>query len=130
WEPPVPLAGVPQILHRCLCSREARYPTMEELHRDLLRLARRSAPSASYSLAAATTIGLEPTRTTNQDAYACLTGHLDCEAGRQAWAIACIADGMGGMSAGEVASEVAVKTVLAGAASGLASAPSISSDTQ
>ncbi|MFB2891589.1 protein phosphatase 2C domain-containing protein [Aerosakkonemataceae cyanobacterium BLCC-F50] len=116
-----PIAGVRQILSHCLGSRESRYAQMEDLHRDLLRLKKRLEPTVSYSLAAATSIGLEPTRTTNQDAYGYLTGELVFETEKQAWAIATIADGMGGMAAGEVASEVAVKTLLAEAAKTLTS---------
>ena len=116
WHPPPALAGVPRILHRCLGSRDTRYTTMEELHRDLLRLAHRYAPSVRYVVTAATTIGLEPSRTNNQDAYAYLTGCVAAEEAMQTWAVVCVADGMGGMAAGEVASEVAVKTVMAEAA--------------
>jgi serine/threonine protein phosphatase PrpC len=120
WQPPPALAGVPQILHRCLGSRETRYATMEELHRHLLRLARRYAPSVRYAVTAATTIGLEPSRTNNQDAYAYLTGCVAAEEDMKTWAVACVADGMGGLAAGEVASEVAVKTVMAEAAAAFA----------
>jgi len=38
WEPDTPLAGIPQILNRCLGDKETRYGSAEELHRDLLRL--------------------------------------------------------------------------------------------
>lgn len=130
WEPPTPIAGVPQIIHRCLGPREMRYAAMEKLHRDLLGLARRCAPTVSYSVAAATTIGLEPTRTTNQDAQAYLTGHLEFEASSQDWTVLCVADGMGGMESGEIASEVAVKTVLSEAASTFAGCRSISAEEQ
>jgi serine/threonine protein phosphatase PrpC len=76
----------------------------------------------SYSLAAATTIGLAPQRTTNQDAYGCLAGRLDTPGGPRNWAAICVADGMGGMEAGEVASEVAVKATLSEAAATFAMA--------
>lgn len=67
-------------------------------------------------MAAATTIGLEPTRTTNQDAYGTLFGEALRGKATEAWGVFCLADGMGGMAAGEVASEVAVRAVLAEAA--------------
>src|SRR5437762_13698618 len=70
----------------------------------------------TYAVAAATTIGLEPTRTTNQDAYGTLFGEALCGRATEAWGVLCLADGMGGMAAGEVASEVAVRAVLAEAA--------------
>lgn len=109
WVPPAPIPGVPQILHRCLGPLESRYRTAGELHCDLLRLARRHEPLTRYSIAGTSTIGLEPTRTTNQDAYAWLTGVAEWEDERHAWAFLCVADGMGGMSAGEVASALAVQ---------------------
>lgn len=119
WEPSTPFAGVPQILTRCLGSKESRYSTMEELHRDLLRLKRRCSPTVSYSIIGATSIGLESSRTTNQDAYGFLTGQMESDEGPVNWAVACVSDGMGGMAAGEVASDVAVRTVLSEAASAL-----------
>jgi protein phosphatase len=130
WQPPRRAAGVPQVLHRCLGERESRFGSMGELHSELLRLARRLAPRVSHALSGATTIGLEPTRTTNQDAYACLSGRLASEEGPAAWSVICLADGMGGMAAGEVASAVAVRAVLAAAAAALAGNPAVSPQQQ
>jgi PPM family protein phosphatase len=130
WDPPTPVAGVPQILHRCLGSRETRYEAMEDLHRDLLRLARRHAPPVAYSIASATSIGLEPSRVTNQDAHVYLTGRLESDEGPQSWAMLCVCDGMGGMAAGEVASAAAVQGVLAEAAPLLARAQPIAAEEQ
>ena len=119
WFPPTPVAGVPQILARCLGPREARYASMTALHQDLLRLARRSAPQLHYASAAASSIGLDPSRTTNQDAYALLTGTLESDSGPQHWAVVGVADGMGGMAAGEVASAVAIGALVREAATTL-----------
>lgn len=116
WVPPAPLPGVPQILHRCLGTADTRYNTVEELRRDLVQLKNRLKPAVSYTVAAASTIGLEPGRSTNQDAFCHLSGTLQSESGALPWAMLCVADGMGGMAAGEVASEVAVQTVLKEAA--------------
>ena len=69
WEPEAPIAGVPQILSRCLGEKDTRYRTAAELHRDLVRLVKRLTPPVRYAVGVATTIGLEPSRTTNQDAY-------------------------------------------------------------
>ena len=69
-----------------------------------------------YRVAGGTTIGLEPSRSANEDAYAYLTGYLAGEEGGQAWAMLCVADGMGGMAAGEVASEAAVGAIAGKAA--------------
>ncbi|MCS6919716.1 MAG: protein phosphatase 2C domain-containing protein, partial [Fimbriimonadales bacterium] len=128
WQPPEPVAGVPQILHRCLGAPETRYPTIEALHQDLLRLRRRQMPIPSYHFAAATSIGLAPTRATNQDAYAYLSGALETETDQIVWALTCVADGMGGMEAGELASKVAVETVVREAMSALHNAPPLTPD--
>jgi protein phosphatase len=105
-------AGVPQILSRCIGPKEDRYPNLQLLHEELKRLRRRYMPDITYDLFGATTIGLEPSRTTNEDAYGYLEGVIQTESESLRWLIACVADGMGGMEAGEVASEAAVKTVL------------------
>ena len=105
-------SGVPQILHRCIGPKDDRYPTLQVLHEDLKRLRRRYMPDITYDLFGATTIGLEPSRTTNEDAYGYAEGNVQTEVESFHWLVACVADGMGGMEAGEVASEIAVKTVL------------------
>ena len=111
--------GVPQILHRCLAPKEDRYPNMQVLHQEILRLKRRYEPAVIYSVVGATNIGLEPSRITNQDAYGYLEGAMQTEMENGKWLVACVADGMGGMEAGEVASEIAVRTVLQEASSTL-----------
>src|SRR5436309_10923538 len=73
-----------------------------------------------YCVASGTTIGLEPSRVANEDAHACLTGYLAVEEGPHAWAVLTVADGMGGMAAGEIASEEAVTAVAEAAAARLA----------
>ena len=105
-------SGVPQILRRCVGPREERYPNLQVLHEDLKRLRRRYMPNITYDLFGATTIGLEPSRTTNEDSYGYVEGSVQTDVESIRWLVACVADGMGGMEAGEVASEIAVKTVL------------------
>ncbi|MGB9608624.1 MAG: PP2C family protein-serine/threonine phosphatase, partial [bacterium] len=56
--------------------------------------------------------GLNFERTTNQDAYGYLRLVEETDNGFSDWLVACVSDGMGGMQAGEVASEIAVSTVL------------------
>lgn len=124
------VAGVKQILVRCLGIKESRYQTMAELHQDLLHLNYRLEKTVSYSLSAATTIGLETTRTTNQDAYGYLSGKVASEEGEQTWTVTCVADGMGGMAAGEIASEVAVKAILVEAATAFTQRRQISPEDQ
>ncbi len=130
WQPATPIAGVPQILHKCLGTLDTRYATMTELHQDLVRLVRRCAPHVRYECVSATTIGLEPTRTVNQDAYGFSCVQSETEDGARSWAVATVADGMGGMAAGEVASAVAVNAVLSEAMAALAASPNLSADEQ
>jgi protein phosphatase len=122
WESKNSVAGVPQILYRCLGPKESRYATMNELHRDLLRLVKRLSPLVRYTIGGATSIGLEPSRTTNQDAYTYCLGRFTSEDDEEAWAVACVADGMGGMEAGEAASAAVVRGIQARALSAV-SAP-------
>ncbi|MEM4724094.1 MAG: protein phosphatase 2C domain-containing protein, partial [Candidatus Hadarchaeum sp.] len=123
-------SGVPQVLHRCLGAKEERYPNMQVLHRELLRLKRYYTPLVTYKVVGATTIGLEPSRTTNQDAYGYLEINTKSEGSTVRCLVTCVADGMGGMEAGEIASEIAVKTVLSEAAYALSANVPLSSDEQ
>lgn len=129
-EKQITMPGVPQILHRCLGSSDSRYGRMEDLHHDLVRLAHRLAPGVRHVVAAATTIGLEPTRMVNQDSYVYLGGAILSEAHEQTWTVACVADGMGGMQAGEVASNAAVRAVQAQARAAFAETNAIAAQAQ
>ena len=106
-------AGVPQILHRCLGPCEGRFGNLRVLHRELAKLLRRSRPMLAFEVAGASIIGLNPDRTTNEDAYGYLQGQTMYDDGLRNWGVFCLADGMGGMDAGEVASRTAVQVVLA-----------------
>lgn len=125
-----PYSGVPQILHRCLGPKEERYPTIQVLHQELIRLRRRHTPTTAYKVAGATTIGLEPSRTTNQDAYGYIELVAQSENDSTRCLVACVADGMGGMEAGEIASQIAVKTILSEAAITLSAHAPLSEDKQ
>lgn len=116
------LGGVPQILHRCLGAVDERFSNMSLLHQALLQMKRRYASVFRYSVIGMSTIGLEPSRTTNQDAYGYLEGIIRTEMAHTRWLLACVADGMGGMESGDVASAVAVRTVLSEAALSLVNA--------
>ncbi len=130
WQPETLVAGVPQILQKSLGPLDTRYVTMAELHQDLVRLALRCALRVRYESASATTIGLEPTRTVNQDAYASSCMNSESEDGTLSWAIATVADGMGGMAAGELASSAAVSALLSEAMAALTNPPKLSAEEQ
>lgn len=117
WKPRVVMAGVPQILRRTLGDADTRFNNAPELHRALVKLKARLKPTVSHDLCGLSTIGLEPSRVTNQDAFGVLGGAWETESGPLAWSAFIVADGMGGMAAGEVASEVAVQTFLDAASS-------------
>ena len=120
WKPRVVMAGVPQITRRTLGSADTRFNSAPELHRALVKLKARLKPSVSHALYGLSTIGLEPSRITNQDAFGTVQGAWETESGPLAWSAFVVADGMGGMAAGEVASEIAVQTFLDAAASWIA----------
>lgn len=129
WQPRIVMAGVPQILRRTLGGVDTRYNSAEELHRALVKLKSRLRPTVSHASYGLSTIGLESTRASNQDAFGITSGSWETEQGPVAWTAFCVSDGMGGMAAGEVASEVAVGAFLRSAASwsteaaGLGTAP-------
>ncbi len=120
WKPRVIMAGVPQILRRTLGEAETRFNSAPELHRALVKLKARLKPTVSHALCGLSTIGLEPSRVTNQDAFGFVQGAWESESGPLAWSAFVVADGMGGMAAGEVASEIAVQTFLDAASSWVA----------
>lgn len=108
--PNIAIPGFSQILAQALNSKEKR-PELSEL-----------APSAEVALlqpppplevGAATTIGLNPTRNFNEDAFGFSRIQLWYHPSGYSLLKACVADGMGGMEAGEVASRAAVEAFLA-----------------
>ena len=117
WKPRVVMAGVPQILHRTLGDADTRFNNAPELHKALVKLKARLKPTISHECFGLTTIGLEPSRVTNQDAFGTVGGAWETENGPLSWSAFIVADGMGGMAAGEVASEIAVETFLDAASS-------------
>ena len=82
-----------------------------EVQQRVKRILRPQAPR--LKVAAATTVGLNPTRSNNEDSYGYLLQAIETDDGRQQLLRACVADGMGGEEAGEVASKAAVEAFLA-----------------
>lgn len=105
----VEIAGVKQLLFGALEPSEKRIDIFQAL--EFLR-ALRSPPSPRYACGMASTVGLNPSRTCNEDSYAVSSRIVEGHELRTQQVCACVADGMGGMAAGETASRAAVDAFL------------------
>jgi PPM family protein phosphatase len=65
-----------------------------------------------WNVGAASSVGLNPDRSANEDALGWRYVRTLGNAGREGAMVGCIADGMGGMARGEIASQAAVETFL------------------
>ena len=108
--------GAPQLLASALAPASERID-LEGFYQGLLALKRRLASKPiALRVASGTTIGLNPTRATNEDACGYLSWTTAHEGHAAYNAVLCAIDGMGGMEAGEVASTSALRAVLRTAA--------------
>lgn len=107
WEP-----GLLQVMTHLLGSSAHRWGTMSQVRRALIALRARWRPGWTYEVGSATTIGMEVSRTTNQDTCGYLQGMINAERGRQYWGLFVVADGMGGMEGGDIASFAAVEAFM------------------
>lgn len=106
----ISLAGVPQALNQLLAPVDER-PTPQQA---LMLFKSLSAPPLPVlEVGAATSIGLNPDRPYNEDAFAYRLERVQAHANHTLLLRACVADGMGGMAAGERASQAAVETFVA-----------------
>ncbi len=107
-----PVPGVPQLLSRALAPAEERVD-LETFYQQLLALKQRLAQVAlALEVASGTSVGLNPTRTVNEDSCGYVSWSVGDAEGLTQRTLLCVADGMGGMEAGEVASRTALRTVL------------------
>ena len=105
-------SGVPQLLNGMLAPLPQRLTPTE-----LLAALKTSATRLPvYQLAAATDIGLNPERPINEDSYGFVWHQIGQHGGGDLILRAVVSDGMGGMAAGEVASQAAVRAFLNSAA--------------
>jgi protein phosphatase len=111
----VRLPGGPQLLAEALAPTDERIDIEALYHRLLALKSRHAQTSLSLEVASATTMGLNPTRLVNEDSccYA-IWARTGAEATKET-VLLCVADGMGGMEAGEVASQTAVAVLMRGA---------------
>ena len=119
WEPETPVAGVPQILGRCLGDKDTRYSSAAELHRDLVRLVKRLTPPVRYAWGPPRRSGLSQVERRIRMRLLTAWGSSVCEEETQSWLMACVADGMGGMEAGEAASGAVVRSIEAQSPGGI-----------
>ncbi len=118
----VPIAGGPQLLGPALAPPDERVD-LEAFYQQLLAFKRRLAYAPlALEVASATSVGLNPTRPINEDSCGYVTWSVSVAEGASYRALLCVADGMGGMDAGEMASGTALRTILAGATAGVPAA--------
>jgi len=106
----VDLPGIRQFLTCALEAAEKRPDPIEALE-EIRALSR--PPTPLYRLGSASTIGLNPSRSLNEDSFGLGKRVVSAHERRSELVTACVADGMGGMAAGESASRAAVETFLA-----------------
>jgi protein phosphatase len=109
----IPLPGVPQVLNQMLASPNLR-AAPQEVMAQLKRLTQ--SPDPTFDIAAFTSVGLNPTRNYNEDAYSYRSERLKTQWNNTLLLRACVSDGMGGMASGELASQAAVETFVSGIA--------------
>jgi PPM family protein phosphatase len=103
--------GVPQVLTALLAPTPGRASPSEAL--ELLdQLQVHLAVRRRWNVGAASSVGLNPDRSANEDALGWRYVRTLGNAGREGAMVGCIADGMGGMARGEIASQAAVETFL------------------
>lgn len=105
-----PVPGVPQLLVQLLAEDPAMRVRPAEVLASLRALL--AAPIPEYRVVAATTVGLNETRPVNEDAFGYQQARQASHGAPVTQLEACVADGMGGYAAGEVASAAAVRAFL------------------
>ena len=118
WEPEAPIAGVPQILSRCLGEKDTRYSSAAELHRDLVRLVKRLTPPVRYVWEPPRQSALSQAERRIRTRLLTAQGPWPARKRQESWLMACVADGMGGMEAGDAASGAVVRSIEAKAQAG------------
>jgi PPM family protein phosphatase len=99
--------GVPQALSALLAPAPARAAVGEVL--ELMQgLERAHRPRPVWRVGSATSVGINPDRPVNEDSAGWSRGQMFSDLGAAGPLVACVADGMGGMARGEIASQAAV----------------------
>ena len=103
----IKIPGVPQLLANTLCNKENRYPTATHLFQALLSIKNELSPKFSYEENYHSSVGLNIRRLNNEDHI----GVLKIKNNDLNVAGYFVADGMGGLLGGEIASKTAVSVV-------------------
>ncbi|MEB3151480.1 MAG: protein phosphatase 2C domain-containing protein [Sphaerospermopsis sp.] len=105
-----PIPHLYQILKICLSPIPEERFTLEQLLTILVNTRQEiSIPDITWEVASLSTVGLSINRLKNEDNYGI---KQQKNSGQETIILAAIADGMGGMSQGELASKLAIKTIL------------------
>ncbi|MEY3401984.1 MAG: hypothetical protein RLZZ86_1599 [Cyanobacteriota bacterium] len=105
-----PIPVIHQILKICLSTLPQERFTLEQLLQILVSTRQEiSTPKINWEIASSSTVGLSINRLKNEDNYGIKYQKIS---DTETIILAAIADGMGGMSQGELASKLAIKTVL------------------
>lgn len=105
-----PIPGVYQILSTCLAANGDR-PTLQQILSLLVELQKGfKRPEINWQAAGKSTLGLSISRMQNEDAYGVHQQYLTGTS--EPFILGVLADGMGGMEKGEIASNMAVKGLI------------------
>jgi PPM family protein phosphatase len=105
-----PIPGIYQILSVCLAANGDR-PTLQQILSLLVELQKGfKRPEIHWQAAGKSTLGLSINRLQNEDAYGVHQQYLTGES--EPFILGVLADGMGGMEKGEIASKMAVKDLI------------------
>ena len=105
-----PIPVIHQILKICLSTLPQERFTLEQLLQILVSTRQEiSTPKINWEIASSSTVGLSINRLKNEDNYGIKYQKIS---DTETMILGAIADGMGGMSQGELASKLAIKTVL------------------
>ena len=107
----VKIPGFPQFLYKTLSSQEERF-NIEEAISYLENIEKERKPAVRFDIGISSTVGLNPDRLIDEDGCGYVIENIIDFKGKNVLLKACLADGMGGMAAGEYASKAAVKGFL------------------
>ncbi|PMP85055.1 MAG: hypothetical protein C0174_05535, partial [Thermodesulfobium narugense] len=106
------IAGIPQFLSLALPGSRAKF-SLNDAYNMLNQICSTiEVRHCKYNIGAASTIGLNVSRSINEDSFGYAQMYFYNHFGKHNVLKACIADGMGGIKAGEIASEAAVDAFL------------------